>query len=257
MQRFKIFSAIIFSACLFFACTGSTSNNTDTSNNSAAAATSGSGDDYYYEITTATSGKSMNINGIIKMYVSSKGAIRSEMNITNSASDKSAPIVLIGSADKPNESILLDDSAKTFTVNHIDSGDFNNINKVQSTVTKIGEEKVLGFNCVHARIISNKTMGSFFSSTDTIDLWKSNDVPMQPSVKNLMSQFESRTGNTMYSPEAETQLTQMGCTGFLVKLAMKSKDVAMTMQLTKAQRKDLDAALFKIPAGYTEDKSGL
>ena len=259
MQQLKLFPLIILSACLLLACSGNNSANADKDSVSQTSSSAGSGDDMYYELTTATSGKNMNINGITKMYVSSKGDMRVEMTVHNSAAvnRSDAPIVLIGHSSKPHESILIDDSAKTYTVNHFDSSDFNTGEKIQSTVTKMGEEKILGFNCVHARIISKKTMGSFYSTTDTVDVWKSNDVPMQADVKDLFDKFQSRTGNSMYSQDATQQLQQMGCTGFMVKMEMNSKDVSMTMQLTKAEHRNLDAAMFEIPAGYKEDKNGL
>ncbi|HEY5408087.1 MAG TPA: DUF4412 domain-containing protein [Ginsengibacter sp.] len=260
MQHPKLFSLVIILACLLLGCSGNNATNSDkdstsVSNSSAAA----SGNDYYYELTTNTSGKNLSITGITKMFVSAKGDMRMEMQIHNSANgDKaSAPIILIAHADKPGESIGIDDSAKTYTVNHFDSADLNTGFKTQSTASKIGEEKILGFNCVHARIISNKKMGSFFDETDTVDLWKSNEVPMQPSVKKLMDQFESRTGNTMYSPETAAQLKQMGCDGFMVKMQMGNKNTAVIMQLTKVERKDFPSGMFEIPAGYKENKSGM
>ena len=256
----KLFSPVILLACLLLGCSGNNAKNsgkdtTSASNSSAAA----SGDDYYYELTTNTSGKNMSITGLTKMFVSAKGDMRMEMQLHNSANgDKaSTRIILIAHADKPGESIDIDDSAKTYTVNHFDSSDLNTGFKTQSTASKIGEEKILGFNCVHARIISNKKMGSFFEEKDTVDLWKSDDVPMQPSVKKLMDQFESRTGNTMYSIETAAQLKQMGCDGFIVKMQMGSKNSAMIMQLTKVERNDFPPGLFEIPAGYKEDKSGM
>ena len=260
MQHSKLFPSLILLACLLLGCSGNNATYSDkdsisVSNTSAAA----SGDDYYYELTTNTSGKNMSITGLTKMFVSAKGDMRMEMQLHNSANgDKaSAPIISIAHADEPRESIGIDDSAKTYTVNHFDSVDVNTGFKTQSTATKIGEEKILGFNCVHARIISNKKMGSFFDETDTVDLWKSNDVPMQPSVKKLMDQFESKTGNSMYSPETANQLKQMGCDGFMVKMQMGNKNTAMVMQLTKVERKDFPPGVFEIPSGYKEDKSGM
>ena len=42
-------------------------------------------------------------------------------------------------------------------------------------------------------------------------------------VKELIEEFESRTGNYMYSKEVSDQLKQMGCEGFIVKMEMKAK----------------------------------
>jgi hypothetical protein len=257
MQLTKNIAAAILSAIILLACNSNQSTNapaTDGANTTSAS--TGSGDDMYYELTTTTSGKDIAINATTKMYVSSKGAMRTEMNMTNSASGHKNPVLMvhIGHTDKPNKSISIDNEKKTYTVNHINPADLNTGEKMQSTVTKVGEEKILGFNCVHARIISKKTLGNFYLQADTIDLWKSNDVPMQSNVKELFNQFESRSGNTMYSPDATAQLKQMGCDGFTVKMQMGSKDVSMVMQLTKVEHRDLPASMFEIPAGYTEVK---
>ena len=258
MHYLKLFSAIIVSTFLLSACSGNTTANTNKDSVSqTSSSSSGSGDDMYYELTTTSTGKNLTMNGITKMYISSKGDMRVEMKFTNSMSpDKKAdPIVIIGHSDKPDESISIDDSAKTYTVNHISNDNLNSGEKTQSTATKIGEEKILGFNAVHAKVISGKKIGNFYAETDTIDLWRSNDVPMQSSVKDLFDKFQSRTGNFMYTPETEAQLKAMGCAGFMVKMIMKNKNVSMTMQLTKVEHKDIPASMFQIPAGYTEDKN--
>jgi hypothetical protein len=260
MQHVKLFSAIIFSAFLLSACSGNTTANTnkDSVSQTSSSSSSGSGDDMYYELTTTSTAKNLRMNGITKMYVSSKGDMRVEMNFINSMSPgKNAdPIVIIGHSDRPDESILVDDSAKTYSINHINPDELNSGEKTQSTAKKISEEKILGFNCVHAQIISTKKIGNFFSETDTIDLWRSNDVPMQANVKDLFDKFQSRTGNFMYTPETEAQLKAMGCEGFMTKMEMRNKNVSMTMQLTKAEHRSLSADMFQVPAGYTEDKNG-
>ncbi|MEP6713061.1 MAG: DUF4412 domain-containing protein [Ferruginibacter sp.] len=253
MKQLRLIFLFILPSIFLFSCSGNTTKNESKDSPALlASTTAGSGNDMYYETTTTSSGKDVAINGITKMYVSSKGDMRAEMNMSNSASPNKNVLyrVLIGHADKPNESIAIDAEKKTYTINQISPNDLNTEEKIQSTVTKAGEEKILGFNCVHAKIISKKTMGSFYSTIDTIDLWKSNDVPMQASVKELFNQFESRTGNTMYSPEATAQLKQMGCDGFTVKMEMGSKDVSMVMQLTKVEHRDLPASMFEIPSGY-------
>ena len=109
----------------------------------------------------------------------------------------------------------------------------------------------MGFDCVHARVIANKSLGGFYNSVDTVDIWKSNDVPVQPSVKNKL---DNMGGKGMYSDETAQQLKDMGCTGFTVKMTSNSSKHQMTVQLTKVERKDLPAALFAIPAGYKEEK---
>jgi predicted small secreted protein len=258
MKQVLIFALITLSVFLLTSCSGNTTTNAG-KDNPGVSVSGGSGDDMYYELTITSAGKDFSMNGVTKMFVSSKGDMRTEMNLTNSVSGNknSAPIVLIGHSDKPDESVSIDDSAKTYTVNHINRTDLNTGEKTQSTVTKIGDEKILGFNCVHARIISAKNIGNFYSNIDTFDIWKSNDVPMQSTVKKLMSQFESRTGNFMYEPAVAGKLKQMGCEGFMVKLQMKTKNTAMTTELTRVENRTIPAGMFETPAGYKEDKSGM
>ncbi len=264
MKQFQTFFLIVFSICILISCTGNTTasagkdSTTNPSSITSTSASPGSGDDMYYELTTASAGKKFTMNGVTKMFVSAKGDMRVEMNFTNSLSGKSsAPMVIIGHSNKPNESISIDGSAKTYSVNHIDPDDIKTGEKIQSNAEKIGEEKIMGFNCVHVKIVSTKTLGSFYSNTDTIDLWRSNEVPMQASVKDLMNKFQSRTGNFMYSPQTEDQLKQMRCEGFMVKMEMKSKDANMIMQLTKVNHTTFPENMFEIPAGYKEDKNGM
>lgn len=247
---------LMFSTCLFFSCNnnGSAKGSASTSSSSG---TSGSGDDYYYESTVNSTGKEMSINELVKMYVSAKGSIRTESLVTNSMAGKkvSSPIVLLAKADRPGESIMLDDSAKTYTVNHLDSsGEESDGMKITSSATKVGNETIIGFNCVHAQIISHKSMGSFYNTVDTINLWKSNEVPMESSVKTRMEKMEFGKNNSMFSQETAQQLKEMGCTGMTVKMTSNSKKNKMTIQLTKVERKDLPANLFEIPAGYKEEK---
>lgn len=260
MKHLKFLSLIILPTIFLFACSGNTTSNAGKdSSNISTAAPSSSGDDMYYELTTTSTGKDMSVNGVTKMFVSSKGGMRSEMNMVNSfkGNKSSVPIIVIAHSNKPDESIIIDDSAKTYSINHINRDDLATKEKMESTVAKVGEDKILGFNCVHAKIISKKSIGNFYSIVDTVDVWRSNDVPMQSTVKDLMNQFESRTGNYMYSKEVSDQLKQMGCVGFMVKMQMGSKDVSMVMQLTTVEHRDLPASMFEIPAGYKEDKSGM
>ena len=265
MKDLKLLSLYILSIVFLFACSGnipaksSKESTSITSANATAPATSGSGNDMYYELTTTSTGKNMSVNVVTRMFISSKGDMRVEMSTVSSLKGEKSttPIVIIGHSDKSDESISIDGSTKTYSINHFKPEDFNIGEKITSTVTKIGEEKILGFNSVHVRIISNKSMGGFYNSEDTIDIWRSKDVPMQASVKDLMSQFESRTGNFMYSKGVTDQLKQMGCEGFMVKMKMGNKDVSMIFQLTKVEHRDLQSSLFQIPAGYTEDKNGM
>jgi hypothetical protein len=220
-------------------------------------AVSGSGDDMYYEYTITSAGKGISMNGYQKLYVSSGGGLRSVMDMSNPAAIKSAPIVSIGNKDKPNQSIMIDDSAKTYTVNIIDtsSASSNDLLKLSSTVTKLEEEKVLGFNCKHVRVISTRSMGAMGKFSDTVELWNSPDVPMAPFFRQFMDKNLSKSWTSLMSSESADQLKQMGFTGFMVRIKSGSGvPYGMLMELTKVQKGDFPSSMFEIPAGYKEDK---
>ena len=221
-----------------------------------ASPTSATGDDMYYEYTMASAGKSFNTTGYSKLYVSASGKLRHEMDMSNPAVRKTPPIVSIGSVDKPYQSIFIDDSAKTYSINTIDTSTIagNDPFKMVSTVTKVGEDKIMGFNSVHARIISTKSMGPLGKMTDTIDLWNSPDVPMAPFLRHFMDNNMSKSWTSMMTPAAADQLKQMGCTGFMLRMQTGSKDAGVHMELTKIRKADFPKSLFEIPAGYKEEK---
>jgi hypothetical protein len=224
---------------------------------SADVATSGSGDDMYYEYKITSAGKGISMNGYQKLYVSSDGGLRSEMDMSNPAAIKSAPIVSLGNKDKPNQSIMIDDSARTYTVNTIDTSaaSSNDPLKLSSTVTRLEEEKVLGFNCKHVRVISTRSMGPMGKFSDTIELWNSPDVPMAPFFRQFMDKNLSKSWTSLMSSESADQLRQMGFTGFMVRIKSGSGGpYGMLMELTKVQKGDFAKSMFEIPAGYKEEK---
>ena len=249
---------IIPALVLIVACSAKQRNNEATDSSNAATSSTG-GNDMYYEYAIKSTGEKTDLNSYMKLYLSSKGNVRMEMGRpipTAGGKTLLSNIVVIGSSDKPNETISIDDDKKTYTINHIDADSIKNPLKTQSVATKIGGEKLLGYNCVHARVISNNSLGSFYKSIDTTDIWRSNDIPVQEKFKALLKRFESRNGSFMYSTDIASQLKQMGCDGFMMKLQMRGKNFSMTDELIKAEHKDFPASLFQIPAGYKEDKDG-
>ncbi|HTJ10492.1 MAG TPA: DUF4412 domain-containing protein [Dinghuibacter sp.] len=239
--------------------TGCTNSAGSVGASSAVSGVSGSGSDLYYEYTVSGSGKAIRMNGFTKMYMAGSGAVRVEMLLgidTNGAKASTPSIVLLGDSHTPTETIELDDAAKTFTRNHIDTAAMG-VSRMRSNsvVTRIGDETWLGFHCVHARIISTIKMGGFFSIVDTVDIWKSNDVPMQPGFRHWMEKFQARENASAFSPEVAEKLKQMGCEGLFVRLESRGKDSHTVTALSKVERRDLPAGMFKVPEGYREEKA--
>ena len=123
MKILKVILSLSLSMGLLYSCNSKSGSN-GTSDTVSTSGTSGSGDDYYYESTVSTTGKDITMNELVKMYVSSKGDMRTEADITSSMNGNkvTTPMILIGKADKPAESISIDDSAKTYTINKLDTG---------------------------------------------------------------------------------------------------------------------------------------
>jgi hypothetical protein len=233
--------------CLFLlACSGAPAGN---------AAASGGDIVYNYTFTNTAHGKKM--IGHMVLSLTSDGKIRVDMSWPGIAGQSGKPVkmVLIGSGDKPDQSISIDDDQKTYTINHIELDSLSSpYSKMTSEVTKIGEEPVDGFASVHARVTSDKSMGNFYQSKDTIDIWKSNAVPVQALFMKWVDRFESKSGSMMYTPEVAKKLRDMGCTGFMVRLSMKGKDSNMLEELTSVEHKDLAKSLFEVPTGYKQTK---
>ncbi len=247
----KLTSVIICTA--LFSCGNNSSKTGSTSaSGENTVVTSGSGDDTYIEMTNNTVGKQMQIQGLTKMYLAASGKVRHEMALTVNGK-LSSPIIAIGDISNPYESTELDDSAKTYTVDQIDTSNYKDDGHKKFTVNKIGDEKIIGFNCVHAQIIATTTYNnaaSIFNAKDTTDLWASPDVPMPDAAKKYMNVVTQKMGAALGNNNVAKQLTDMGCVGFPVKFQMHGKDVSSISQITKISKGNFPENLFEIPAGY-------
>lgn len=267
IKNIKLSAFAILTTICIFACSGTTTSNggNESASNGSSAASSDVIGDMYFEYKTNTNSnlkasEKMNIQIDTKMYISAKGDTRMEMSTETSYNGKNAsiPLVVIGHSDKPTESIYIDDSAKTFTVNHFaDSNLVTGMSRQTISVTKVGEEKILGFKSVHARIVTKSSFGGSFSLVDTMDIWRSNDVPVVASVKNMLDHFETKSGSGLFSPDVVSQLKQMGCEGFMTKMEIHSEKSTVVEELVKVEHRSFPASMFEIPAGYKEDKSGM
>jgi len=218
----------------------------------------GNGSDYYYEMTAKGGGRGISMNMTTRLYCSSAGRVRMEMMVgvdTNGAAVKRDPAtVIIGDAKTPTVTYDLDAEKKTYTKNVLDTSEGGAGFKTEATAEKLGDETVQGFSCIHARVIEKKSMGQFYSSVDTTDIWTSKDVPMQADFQHWYDQMQKKKGG-LFPADVNGKLQQMGATGFYVRMRMRGKDSDLTMELAKAERRDLSDNLFKIPAGYTEVKN--
>lgn len=153
-------------------------------------------------------------------------------------------MTILGRDDQHKYSMVLYPDSRMYKLNIIDTAQLNaSQRKVTCTVTKIGNETVAGYSCVHSKLTMVTPSGNK-PITVTEDLWTSTAVPGYAQLKQLMS--------TQHVTISMLQaLDQAGCGGWVVKMTMQSESIGMDMVLITATRKTFPASTFEIPAGYT------
>ncbi|MEO8111559.1 MAG: DUF4412 domain-containing protein [Ginsengibacter sp.] len=212
------------------------------------AANGGSGTYYEYTVVSTTR-EHGTIQSTSKLYFTNNGEGRSEMNLAAMMGAKNGtPLIVIGKIIQPHYSVVIDNENKEYSLNIIDTSLTNMVHQ-KCQVTKIGNETVNGFNCIHAKLVSTTGSG-MFKSTSTEDIWTSADVPGYAT-------FKKATIQQNITPAMTKALNDAGCGGFFVKMTSVDKHYSMTMQLTKAEKETFPASLFKIPSGYKESNENM
>jgi hypothetical protein len=207
----------------------------------------GSGIHYQYLIS-ATTKKKNTIKDTMNAYYTNSGRGRSEINLAGiiAAAEgvkAGSPLVVIGDANQPRYSIILDAGSRQYSLNVIDTSLINSAHESYQ-VTKIGNETVGGYSCTHAKLTSTSGKG-MFKSTTTMDIWTSPGVPGYSAMKKWMAAQN-------VTPRMMQALDQAGCGGFFVKMASQSKDLTYNMELIRAEQNSFPASMFQIPPGYTK-----
>ena len=163
----------------------------------------------------------------------------------NARTDMGSPgnrMSVLGHADMPRYSITLHPDRKTYTFNIIDTAAINSSNSLTYQVTRVGNETIQGYSCIHSKmvtIVSGKT-------SVTEDIWTSTDVPGYATLKSLMTMQN-------VTPKMIQALNQADCGGMFVKMTMRSTSFSMEMVLIGAGRKTFPDSMFLLPAGYTQE----
>ena len=109
-------------------------------------------------------------------YLTESGEGRTEMNLAGMMGVKDGKsMIMLARANEPRFSLMLNPADKTYTLNVIDT---SLINSAKSTyeVTKVGNETVSGYSCIHSKL-KETTGSSIFKSTTEMDVWTSTSVP--------------------------------------------------------------------------------
>ena len=182
-------------------------------------------------------------------YFTMSGEGRTEMNLAGMMGlNGGHRLVSLSRIKSSRYSITLDEADNTYALNVIDSS-LLNAGGANYTVTKIGEETVNGYHCIHAKLVSEYG-DSGFKATTTHDVWTSTQVPGYAELKKM-------TANQRVPVKMMRALEQAGCEGAMVKMNLQSKDMTMNMILISAKEKTLPASLFIIPSGYKESQQNM
>jgi Domain of unknown function (DUF4412) len=203
----------------------------------------------YEFITDINSKQRGTVKDTTMTYFTMSGEGRTEMNLAGMIGlNGGHKLVSLSRISSSRYSITLDESDNTYSLNVIDSS-LLNAGGANYTVTKIGEETVNGYHCIHAKLVSEYGT-SGFKTTTTHDVWTSSQVPGYAELKKM-------TANQRVPVKMMRALEQAGVDGAMVKMNLQSREITMSVSLISAKEKTLPASLFIIPSGYKESQQNM
>ena len=188
--------------------------------------------------------------GTGKVLVSRTGS-RTEMNLqTQKMPVKMTTLMKFAN---PDIMYLINDAQKTYAEMDLkklkeQAGKFEGAkSKEPWTVKKLGRETVNGYSTEHVLV----THGSE-SATET-EMWTTKDIAglSYEAMRGLMRRGQSSDEGLFAA------LREAHADGFVAKMVVKDRKtgaVQNTMELTKAEKKSIPAAMFEIPAGYKKQE---
>ena len=144
--------------------------------------------------------------------------------------------------DKPNMIVTLNHGNKTYSeMTYADAEPAERKTTEPFEVTVVGKETVNGYSCTHV-IAKFKNSGKVRN-----EWWTSNDVTGFPGFKGI------KGSKYMDDDNFFSKMAEKGADGFPVRMKMSEGGAgSFQMDLVKAEKKNLEASLFEIPAGYAK-----
>ena len=178
----------------------------------------------------------------------------STTSITNAPISSCSEIGMLGAkvhiivhAANPKYSMWVYQQNKKYSLMIVDTANINSHDHMNYQVTKVGNETINGYSCIHSKLTITNNIGK--ANPITEEIWTSSDIPGYANLKKLMTMQQ-------VTPKMIQALDQAGCGGFFVKMTMQSPQISMTMVLIAAGPQNLPASLFEIPSGYTQASMG-
>lgn len=198
-----------------------------------------------FKITTRRQ-KGGTMNGTARMFVAPAG-FRMEWVMETGAVRPGAPpeikMTMLAKLPNPEKVYLVNDDKKTYSSWDAKAGRDGAAKESGETYTveTLGPDRIAGYACQNARVRSSK--GTDFDVCVT---------------KELGASTEWIAAMNRNDPEALSwlkALREKGIEGFPIRWSVRQKgssEPTMVMELVSAQKKNLPASLFSVPAGYTE-----
>lgn len=185
--------------------------------------------------------------GTMKLVIG-KAGVRSEIDVQVPSLPMKTTVIVRHS--NPDLAYKIDDETKTYVEQDLKKVRESAKNfAAKYTAKKLGKEKMLGYDCVHALLSS--------SHGDELEVW---------TTKEFLDYelFLRATGRHGLADEGMMKaLKDVGADGFIIKLIHRSsKDPkgapVMTMEVVSVDKKAPPASAFEIPAGYKKaDEPGM
>lgn len=172
-----------------------------------------------------------------KMYFSNLGH-RSEMEMRMPQMAAPFRIVTLFKKDNPDSIFSLNDTYKTYSVKAMKKNATAPKLENEYTVKVLGNEKILGYNCVHS-LITNKT--------SNIEMWTTKEIIDYTAYEKIQESNKS-----MQSSSFAKELKDAHAEGFPLKTMSKDDKGkgSMTMEVVKVEKKKIDESLFSVPKDY-------
>jgi hypothetical protein len=159
--------------------------------------------------------------------------------------DMTVKTVVLVREDTPDKVYQIDDSRQTYSV--MDVADIRKMAAEHAdpdpwSVTKLGEETILGYKTQHVRVTHGQT---------AMEMWNARDLMDYETYSRMQARQPGAEG--LYKA-----LKDAGADGVPLRSRVTGqKGVTVNMEVVRIEKKQLAASVFEIPAGYTETQGGM
>ena len=176
-----------------------------------------------------------------KMYFSTIGG-RVETEMKFSPNMKPFKTIRIHKNDKKDLYWVINEAAETYSVTDLSNYKPDEKEEKKVTVKVLGNEIIMGLNCVHILISS--------SSGET-EMWTTKDLMNYTAYKKL-NESDSKARISSFA----NALIEAKAEGFPVKTLKKDgKGGNIIIEIVKVERKTIDKSLFEVPPNYTKTET--